>query len=73
LRDRASPEEKQALLHSLFAVAAADETITVPEEESIRQISRELLLTNDEYLGIRTAYSEKRAVMKREAPPPGSP
>jgi uncharacterized tellurite resistance protein B-like protein len=72
-RDRASPEEKQALLHSLFAVAAADETITVPEEESIRQISRELLLTNDEYLGIRTAYSEKRAVMKRQTPPPGSP
>jgi uncharacterized tellurite resistance protein B-like protein len=64
-RDRASAEEKEALLHALFAVAAADETITVPEEEVIREISKEILLTNDEYLGIRAAYSAKRSVMKR--------
>jgi uncharacterized tellurite resistance protein B-like protein len=64
-RDRASAEEKEALLHALFAVAAADENISVPEEEVIREISREILLTNDEYLRIRAAYSAKRAVMKR--------
>jgi hypothetical protein len=28
-------------------------------------ISRELLLTNDEYIAIRSAYRDKRAVLKR--------
>lgn len=64
-RNTATLEQKSALLHCLFAVSAADETITIPEEESIRAISRELLLTNDEYLVIRSAYREKRSVFKR--------
>jgi uncharacterized tellurite resistance protein B-like protein len=55
----------QNLLHCLFAVCASDETITVAEEELVRSISRELLLTNDEYLAIRSAYRDKRAVLRR--------
>jgi uncharacterized tellurite resistance protein B-like protein len=64
-RDTATPEQKSALLHCLFAVSAADETVTIPEEEVIRAISRELLMTNDEYLIIRSAYREKRSVFQR--------
>lgn len=64
-RDLATEEEKRDLLHCLFAVSAADESISVLEEETVRSISRELLLTNDEYLAIRSAYRDKRAVMKR--------
>jgi uncharacterized tellurite resistance protein B-like protein len=64
-RDAATPEQKSALLHCLFAVSAADGTITIPEEETIRAISRELLLTNEEYLVIRSAYREKRSVFQR--------
>ncbi len=64
LRDHASDDEKVALLHALFAVAAADDTISVREEETVRLIAKELLLTNEQYLWIRSAYTEKRAVMK---------
>ncbi len=64
-RDVATEEEKRDLLHCLFAVSAADDSISLAEEESIRSIARELLLTNDEYLAIRSAYRDKRAVLKR--------
>lgn len=64
-RDLATEEEKRDLLHCLFAVSAADDSISVVEEESIRSIARELLLTNDEYIAIRSAYRDKRAVLKR--------
>ena len=63
-RDTSSESQRRDLIHCLFAVAAADGTIDVPEEEAIREISRELLLPNDEYLAIRSAYRERRSVMK---------
>jgi uncharacterized tellurite resistance protein B-like protein len=65
-RDLAAEDQKRDLLHCLFAVCAADESISVQEEETVRLISRELLLTNDEYLAIRSAYRDKRAVLKRQ-------
>jgi uncharacterized tellurite resistance protein B-like protein len=70
LRDLASREEKLAVLQSLFAVSAAEEDISVAEEEAIREISRELVLTNDEYLWVRSQHREQRAVMRlgRSAP-----
>jgi uncharacterized tellurite resistance protein B-like protein len=64
-RDVATEDQKRDLLHCLFAVSAADETITIAEEETVRSISRELLLTNDEYLAIRSAYRDKRAALRR--------
>jgi uncharacterized tellurite resistance protein B-like protein len=63
-RDTATEVQKHELLHCLFAVSAADDTITVVEEETVRAISRELLLTNDEYLAIRSEYRDKRAVFQ---------
>lgn len=64
LRDHASEDQKVAILHALFAVAAADDTISVREEETIRIIANELLLTNEQYLWVRSSYTAKRAVMK---------
>jgi uncharacterized tellurite resistance protein B-like protein len=64
-RDVATEDQKRDLLHCLFAVSAADESISLVEEEAIRSISRELLLGNDEYLAIRSAYRDKRAVLRR--------
>lgn len=63
-RDTATEQQKHELLHCLFAVSAADDSISVVEEETVRAISRELLLTNDEYLAIRSEYRDKRAVFK---------
>jgi uncharacterized tellurite resistance protein B-like protein len=65
LRDVATEDQKRDLLHCLFAVSAADDSITVAEEEEVRSISRELLLTNEEYIAIRSAYRDKRAVLRR--------
>jgi uncharacterized tellurite resistance protein B-like protein len=64
-RDTASDAQKRDLLHCLFAVSAADDSITIPEEETIRAVAREVLLTNEEYLSIRSAYRDKRSVLKR--------
>ncbi len=64
-RDTASEAQKRDLLHCLFAVSAADDSITIPEEETIRAVAREVLLTNEEYLSIRSAYRDKRSVLKR--------
>jgi tellurite resistance protein len=64
-RDLAGDDEKRRLLHCLFAVAAADGSISVAEEEAIREISRELLLSNDEYLAARGRWRDRRAVFQR--------
>ncbi len=65
-RDIASEEQKRELLHCMFAVSAADGSISVAEEETIREVARELVLTNADYIAIRSAYREKRAVLRRE-------
>jgi uncharacterized tellurite resistance protein B-like protein len=63
-RDATTPEQKLGLLHCLFAVAAADGSITGDEEEEIRTISRGLLLEDREYLAVRSAFGDKRSVMQ---------
>lgn len=68
-RAMSSREERQALLHCLFAVSAADDSISTVEEEEIRQIANELGLTHEEYVGIRAAYRDKREILKQ---PPGA-
>lgn len=64
-RDIATREQKQGLLHCLFAIAASDGSISSAEEEEVRLVSRTLLLEDADYLAIRSAYSGKRSVMKR--------
>jgi len=64
-RDHSTDEQKRDLLHCLFAVSAADDSISVEEEEAIREISRELLVSNDEYLAIRSAYRDQRSVLRK--------
>jgi len=63
-KDAASPEEKEELLHCLFAVSAADDSISAVEEGTISQIARELGVDHEEMIAIRSHYRDKRAVMK---------
>jgi uncharacterized tellurite resistance protein B-like protein len=60
----ATPEQRQQLLYCLFEVSAADDSISVAEEELIRQISHELEFTHADYIAARSAYSAKRAVLR---------
>jgi uncharacterized tellurite resistance protein B-like protein len=60
----ATVEQRGELLDCLFAVSAADETITAEEERQIRQIASELGFSHREYVEARQAYSKYRAVLQ---------
>jgi uncharacterized tellurite resistance protein B-like protein len=62
----ATDEQRTEMLDCLFAVSAADDTITGDEEEQIRQISKELGFTHEDYIQARSAYADKRSVLQRK-------
>lgn len=62
----ASREEREHLLDALFAVAAADDSISNIEDGQIREIATELGFTHREFVTMRSVYSDKRAVLKGE-------
>jgi hypothetical protein len=45
-------------------VCAADESISVVEEEEVRQIASELGATHEEYVTARAEFREKREVLR---------
>jgi uncharacterized tellurite resistance protein B-like protein len=60
----ATHEQKLALLRCLFAVAAADGTISSVEDREIRLINDELQLRHDEFIAARLEFREYLAVLK---------
>jgi len=67
-----SREQRQRLLDCLFAVSAADGSITGDEETQIRLIADELGFTHREMIAARRKWNEHRAViqgLKRDQPP----
>jgi uncharacterized tellurite resistance protein B-like protein len=67
----ASQEQKHALLQCLFAVSAADRSISTVEDREIRQIASELQLTHQDFINARLVYRDYLAVLKRESPEAG--
>ena len=63
-RDVSTREQRLSLLRCLFAVAAADESISDKENTEITLIATELGLTQPELAVARSAYREKLAVLK---------
>jgi uncharacterized tellurite resistance protein B-like protein len=63
-RKIATRQNREQLLQCLFAVCAADDSISVREEEEVRQVANELGLTHSEYLAARSTFSEKREVLR---------
>jgi uncharacterized tellurite resistance protein B-like protein len=63
-RQIATDEQRRELLDCLFAVSAADETITADEETQIRQIASELGFEHQQFIQARLAYSARRSVFK---------
>ena len=59
-----SAEQRTELLDCLFAVSAADESISGVEESQIRQIASELGFSHRQFVEARAAYSEHREVLK---------
>ena len=60
-----SREQKLALLHCLYAVCAADHTISTVEDNEIRMISNELQLSHDDFIAVRLQYRGHLAVLKK--------
>lgn len=57
-------EQRQELLDCLFAVSAADESMSGAEESQIRQIASELGFSHRQFVDARSLYSEYREVLK---------
>lgn len=63
-KEMATREQRTGLMHALFAVSAADESISSKEEHQIANIASELGFSRDEMVSIRSQYSHLREVMK---------
>lgn len=65
LKRLARPADRERLLRCFFAVCAADDSITLLEEEEVRQMATELGFEHAEYTAARAAFREHREVLKR--------
>ncbi len=63
-REISSSGERRQLLDCMFAVSAADDSISSAEESQIRQIASELGFNHREYVQARLAYSDQREVLR---------
>lgn len=63
-RDVATPEQKHDLLHSLFAVAAADDSINSAENDTIRMIAKEIGLSHEEFILVRQDFIDKLEALR---------
>ena len=64
-KEIADREQREALIHCLFAVSSADDSISVTEENEIWKIATELGVTHAEFVAIRSEYRDKREVLRR--------
>ena len=61
----AAYEEKLALLQCLFAVSAADDSISTVEDNEISQIADELRIEHKDFIAVRSTFREHLAVLKK--------
>ena len=65
-REISTPEQREQLLHALYAVAsAAGDTVSAEESAEIRQISDELGFTMAELNVIRRHYADRLSALQR--------
>lgn len=63
-KEIATREQCEELLRCMFAVSAADHSISGVEEVQIRQTASELGFTLEEYVAVRSDFSHHRQVLK---------
>ena len=64
LNELGSGADKEHLIDCLYAVATADDTVSVVEDEEVRQVARALLLTHSQFIEIRRRYKEQLEVIQ---------
>ncbi len=65
-----SYEQKEQLLHCLFEVSAADDEISMVEENEVRKIAEEMQFDHRQFSEIRSQYNEKRSLLRSFRPEP---
>jgi uncharacterized tellurite resistance protein B-like protein len=60
----ATRDQKMGLIHCLFTVSAADQSISSVEDHEIRRITREIKLDHEDYIAVRLAYRKDLKVLK---------
>ena len=60
----ANHQEKMCLLECVYAVAAADSSISTIEDNEISQIARELRIEHADFISVRSKYRNYLAVLK---------
>ncbi|MEO1087914.1 MAG: TerB family tellurite resistance protein, partial [Acidobacteriota bacterium] len=63
-RELTPKEERERLLHCLFAVSAADDVISGAEEAEVRKIAEELGFSHREFIAVRSQYNDRRSVIQ---------
>ena len=63
-KDLSTQQQREELLHCLFAVSASDDSISTVEENEIWKVAAELGITHSAYVAIRADYAHKRQVLK---------
>lgn len=68
INDTADRSRKMEVLDALFAVAAANDSITTEEEAELRLIADSLGLYHSEYIRVRLRYRDQLDVLKKSPP-----
>jgi uncharacterized tellurite resistance protein B-like protein len=68
----ASRDQKLALIDCLFAVSAAEDDISVIEDNEIRQIASELHLDHPDFIQVRSAWADRLSVLRNRRKPDGA-
>lgn len=61
----ATRDQKLSLLHCLFAVSAADDSISATENNVVRQIAEELELDHPDFIAVRSRFRKHLAVFQK--------
>lgn len=57
-------DQKERLLHCLFEISAADDSISLVEESEVRKIATELKFDHREFSAIRSRFNSKRSILR---------
>lgn len=60
----ATVDEKERLIDCLFAVATAEGSISLVEDEEVRAVARALLLSHQQLIAVRSRYKEQLEVIQ---------
>lgn len=62
--DRATPSEKEVLLDCMYRVAAADGTVSVAEDDEIKQIGSALMISHGRVMDVRSKHREQLEILR---------